>query len=286
MKLKLITIILIIASLIAFCSCKKAPKSSSNLIVVSIYPYELLLKQMIGPEIEVRTLIPPNFSPHTYNPSPAELKSLYEADLVLSNGFGLETNIQTTLNSLGTKHLSAEQLLQLSPAEDNPNPHIWLSPRLMQKLVIQLEQPLQETFPSYKDSISRHCSELISQFARLDSIIIQERARFSRTPIITYHDSFHYFIQDYNLNYLGSVQSSPGKEPTPKELVYLGDLIKTNQVKAIFVEPQMDQKSARVLAKEFQLKIIELDPLGQTFNVQTLPEVIHINWQRMKQGWE
>jgi zinc transport system substrate-binding protein len=285
MKLKVLISILIISSLLALNSCKKAVDSPSNLIVVSIYPYELLLKQMVGPEIEVRTLIPPNFSPHTYNPSPAELKSLYDADLVFSNGYGLETNIQTALNALGDKHLTAEQLLQLPQKEDNPNPHIWLSPRLMKKLVSELEGPLQRTFPSYKDSISYHCRELISQFSSLDSLIIQERAQFSHTPIITYHDSFHYFIQDYQLDYLGSIQSSPGQEPTPKELVYLGDLIKANQVKAIFVEPQMDRKSANVLAKEFHLQVIELDPLGQTLNAQSLPEVILINWNRMKQAW-
>ena len=285
MKLKVLTSILIITCLLALCSCKKVVESPSNLIVVSIYPYELLFKQIVGPEIEVRTLIPPNFSPHTYNPSPAELKSLYDADLVFSNGYGLEINIQTALNALGEKHLSAEQLLQLPQKEENPNPHIWLSPRLMKKLVSELEEPLQRTFPSYKDSISFHCRELISQFSSLDSLIIQERAQFSHTPIITYHDSFHYFIQDYKLDYLGSIQSSPGQEPTPKELVYLGDLIKANQVKAIFVEPQMDRKSANVLAKEFHLQVIELDPLGQTLNAQSLPEVILINWNRMKQAW-
>lgn len=285
MKLKVLISILIISSLLALNSCKKAVDSPSNLIVVSIYPYELLLKQMVGPEIEVRTLIPPNFSPHTYNPSPAELKSLYDADLVFSNGYGLETNIQTALNALGEKHLSAEQLLQLPQKEENPNPHIWLSPRLMKKLVSELEGPLQRTFPSYKDSISYHCRELISQFSSLDSLIIQERAQFSHTPIITYHDSFHYFIQDYQLDYLGSIQSSPGQEPTPKELVYLGDLIKANQVKAIFVEPQMDRKSANVLAKEFHLQVIELDPLGRTINAQSLPKLILINWNRMKQAW-
>jgi len=285
MKLKVLISILIISSLLALNSCKKAVDSPSNLIVVSIYPYELLLKQMVGPEIEVRTLIPPNFSPHTYNPSPAELKSLYDANLVFSNGFGLETNIQTALNALGEKHLSAEQLLQLPQKEENPNPHIWLSPRLMKKLVSELEEPLQRTFPSYKDSISFHCRELISQFSSLDSLIIQERTQFSHTPIITYHDSFHYFIQDYQLDYLGSIQSSPGQEPTPKELVYLGDLIKANQVKAIFVEPQMDRKSANVLAKEFHLQVIELDPLGRTINAQSLPKLILINWNRMKQAW-
>ena len=285
MKLKVLISILIISSLFALNSCKKAVDSPSNLIVVSIYPYELLLKQMVGPKIEVRTLIPPNFSPHTYNPSPAELKSLYDADLVFSNGYGLETNIQTALNALGEKHLSAEQLLQLPQKEENPNPHIWLSPRLMKKLVSELEEPLQRTFPSYKDSISFHCRELISQFSSLDSLIIQERAQFSHTPIITYHDSFHYFIQDYQLDYLGSIQSSPGQEPTPKELVYLGDLIKANQVKAIFVEPQMDRKSANVLAKEFHLQVIELDPLGRTINAQSLPKLILINWNRMKQAW-
>jgi len=47
----------------------------------------------------------------------------------------------------------------------------------------------------------------------------------------------------------------------------------------------MDRKSANVLAKEFHLQVIELDPLGRTINAQSLPKLILINWNRMKQAW-
>jgi hypothetical protein len=48
----------------------------------------------------------------------------------------------------------------------------------------------------------------------------------------------------------------------------------------------MDSRSAEVLAREFDLLVIELDPLGFIFAARTLPELIATNWDRMKQTWE
>ncbi|HRT60717.1 MAG TPA: zinc ABC transporter substrate-binding protein, partial [Candidatus Syntrophosphaera sp.] len=77
-----------------------------------------------------------------------------------------------------------------------------------------------------------------------------------------------------------------GREPTPRELTRLGELIRAHGVKAICVEPQMDRKSADVLAREFNLRVIELDPLGFSIQAQTLPDLISENWERMKQAWQ
>ena len=82
------------------------------------------------------------------------------------------------------------------------------------------------------------------------------------------------------------MQSSPGREPTPRELARLGELIRANGVQAICVEPQMDKRSAEVLAREFDLRMIELDPLGFSIKARTLPELIGANWDRMKQAWQ
>ena len=66
----------------------------------------------------------------------------------------------------------------------------------------------------------------------------------------------------------------------------MGDLILTHGVRAVCVEPQMDRRSADVLAREFKLKLIELDPLGFSLGSGTLPQLIADNWGRMKQAWQ
>jgi zinc transport system substrate-binding protein len=285
MTRKAIAIFLSLLALLTLLSCKNQQRQEKPLVVASIYPYELLLTELLGDVAEVRTLIPPAASPHTYSPKPSEIKDLHKASLVFSNGMGLEMNFQEIFKSLDDKHLVAEELLEIPSGEEELNPHIWLSPLLMQKLALKLSPELQRIFPEHRDEIANNAVDMVATMSRLDRQISVERKRYPRTPVITYHDSFHYFLAEYRLEYLGSVQGSPGEEPTPKELSRLGDLIKANGVKAIFVEPQMDRRSASVLADEFGLRIIELDPIGNTLQPATLADMIASNWERMKQAW-
>lgn len=115
--------------------------------------------------------------------------------------------------------------------------------------------------------------------------ILRERAELLQPALVTYHNSFHYFTRDYDIEYLGWVQSSPGKEPSARELTALGSKIKSHKVKAIFVEPQQNPKSAEVLAKEYGLQLFTLDPIGASLEVSTITELILTNWKAMKQAF-
>jgi ABC-type Zn uptake system ZnuABC Zn-binding protein ZnuA len=281
----LITALLAMFILLALWGCGDSSNKDGKLIVVSIYPYELLVKEMVGDNIRVQTLIPPVSSPHNYSPRPREIEDLNRADLVIANGYGLETNLNQAFDAVGEKLIRVEDLLNL-PDHDGVNPHVWLSPPLMQQLVILLNDRLQTAFPEHSEVIANNSVDLVAQIAALSAQIARERSTFARTPLITFHDSFHHFVRDYGIEYLGSVQSSAGREPSPRELARIGDLIRENGVRAIYVEPQMDKKSAAALANEFDLQIIELDPLGHTFKPETYMDIILNNWEGMKLGWQ
>ena len=295
---KLIPVLLLTMILLCTLSCT-SKKTDQDLVVVTIYPYELLIRQLTGDSLQVVTLIPPNASPHTWSPKPSDLRALEDADLMISNGLGLETHLQQTLSQAGDKHVSIATLIGMKePVEDHDaegtehhehevNPHIWLSPQYLIKATVQLNDILQTRFPHLKTIINKNSIELIQQLTAIHTQIKTERGTFGDVALISYHDSFHYFVDDYDIRNLGSVQSSPGKEPTPQELKALGKLIQENKIKAISVEPQMERRSAKVLAEEFNLKIVELDPLGNSLRPKptSLLDVINTNWQNMKQGW-
>ncbi|MBP7205049.1 MAG: zinc ABC transporter substrate-binding protein [Candidatus Cloacimonetes bacterium] len=272
--------------LLALAGCQYEKKDARPLVIATIRPYELLLRELLGPDFEVRALIPANASPHTYSPGPRDLKALRDADLVLSNGLGLETDLERAFAALGESHLRVEDLLRKELPAYGGNPHLWLSPPLMRILTLRLSERLQHMFPARATRIARRAGDLAAAFAELDERIRRERDQLGPTPLITFHDSFHWFNFAYRIDHLGSVQSSPGREPTPREISRLGDLILTHGVRAVCVEPQMDRRSADVLAREFKLKLIELDPLGFSLGSGTLPQLIADNWGRMKQAWQ
>ncbi len=262
-------------------------KDGQKRILVTIYPYELLVKQLVGEDILVQTLIPANISPHGFKPSAKELQMLQNADLVISNGYSLEAGFQQDLDALHEKHLQIESLLGVFTARDSldANPHVWLSPKLLQQIVIQLSDRLQTSFPEQKTAIGKNTVGLISQLAELDMRIRQERSTFTKTPVITHHDSFQHFFRDYKIDYLASLQTVPGQEPSEAVLASIGEQITSKGIKAIYIEPQLDKTSATKLANKYKLRLIALDPIGKSYKPNTIMDVILNNWEGLKLGW-
>ena len=306
-------IALFIALLIIFgAGCKQAPKQQEQeqkpLILTSIYPYELLVKQLVGDAIQVRSLIPPTASVHSYSPQPSDLSDLHKADLIITNGLGLEAMIEQNLSIMKDKHLVCAELLYDSIALDSLNqvrdnlmhqheteeehhehigadPHLWTSIQMMSKLSTKIKNELVTRFTDYAPLINHNYELMQAELKQADEQIKRERAELQQPALVTYHNSFHYFTRDYDIEYLGWVQSSPGKEPSARELTKLGGKIRAHGVKAIFIEPQQNPKSAQVLAKEYGLKLYTLDPIGASLKVKTIAELILANWAAMKQAF-
>lgn len=289
-------LVTLLAVLLLLLGCKAKINDERPLIVTSIYPYQMLLQELMGDAVRVQSLIPAAASPHTWSAKPKDLKALDGAQLLVMNGLGLEEQLTNAFEERAEKLVNISSLIKLAPSSDadslsqpdsehkGQNPHIWLSPQKMIRVVLMLADELQKRFPDQKLTINQNAVNMVNSLSEMHQQISKERAAINNPILITYHDSFHYFADDYDIRIPSSVQQSPGKEPTAKELAYLGAIIKTMHIKTIFVEPQMDQRSAKVLADEFDLKIMTLDPLGHSFKAKRITDLIWTNWQRIKMG--
>ncbi len=279
-------------------------KDDRSIIVVSIYPYELMVRQLVGDQVDVVSIIPPNASPHTWSPNPSDLAMMYKANLIISNGLGLETNLQKVFDQYSAKHLEIASLLDPElldrDGDDDHNhhdshhdaehhhgdidPHIWTSPELLINITNAVSGSLIGVYPNLAELIKQNASVMIRELMAADQRIQNDRNDLTNPAVVTYHNSFQYFTDRYGIHCVGFVQSSPGKEPSPRELSELGKKIKEYKVKSIFIEPQMNPKSAEVLASEFKLQLLTLDPLGNTLNPNSISDYILKNWEIMKSG--
>lgn len=305
---KLVLMLIAVALLIS--GCNPAAKEEAELrplILTSIYPYELMVKELVGDGARVRSLIPPNASVHTYSPQPSDLKDLNKADLIIVNGMGLEAMIEQNLKSLKEKTIVVSELLGDLIALDSlqqvrehqmhqddthhdhhhagADPHLWTSISMMQRLSMKLKGILAERFTDLAPLVNHNYETLTRSLKEADEQIKRERKGFDSPALVTYHNSFHYFTREYDIDYLGWVQSSPGKEPTARQLSQLGEKIQSHKVKSIFIEPQQNPKSAEILAKEYKLEILSLDPIGYSFQPKSIAELIVKNWQEMKKAF-
>jgi zinc transport system substrate-binding protein len=286
--------------LLAIMSCQKNTERKRPLLLTTIHPYELLLKQLAGSDYDVQSIIPANASPHTWSPNPSDLKALIEAAFILSNGLGLETNLQKSFATRAGAHVEVAKLIEASipvyeeehheadehevgeSHHEGQDPHLWTSPHLMIRLVTALEKELSSRFPNSALVFANNADIIRQELEAASEQIMSERSAYKEPGLITYHNSFYYFTREFGIKYLGWVQFSLGKEPSPKDLVSLGETIKEHKVKAVFVEPQMNRKAGEVLAKEFSLKLLTLDSLGSDGKAKTLAEIILNNWESMK----
>ena len=89
--------------------------SEPTRVVVSIYPLAYFTERVGGDRVEVTTLIGPGVEAHDFEPTTSDLQTLQDADLVITNGLGLEPWLHNALEALGTQR--PEHVLEISPSE-------------------------------------------------------------------------------------------------------------------------------------------------------------------------
>jgi len=91
--------------------------------------------------------------------------------------------------------------------------------------------------------------------------IARQSAGWTKRKIVTFHASMNYFAERYGLEVVAVVEPVPGQEPTARHLAEVLEILKKTQA-ALFSEPQLDPRPARVLASEAGVPLYEIDPQG------------------------
>ena len=79
--------------------------------------------------------------------------------------------------------------------------------------------------------------------------------------IVTFHEAFEYFADEFDLNVVAVIEREPGTSPSAGEVANIIDEIRKTSASAIFVEPQYEESSANVIANETDVPVYTLDPI-------------------------
>ena len=86
-------------------------------------------------------------------------------------------------------------------------------------------------------------------------------ANLSRRDIVTFHEAFPYFAQAYDLRVVAVVNREPGETLTPSQMSELVTAVQSLGNPPLFIEPQYEDLSARIIAAETGAPVYELDPV-------------------------
>lgn len=273
MKRKKFIAVLVI-SLICFvfvgCSTNKDTASIKEekdkiTVVTSFYPIYLatinITKGIDG--IEVKNMTKPQTGClHDYQLTPEDLKTLEKADAFIINGAGMESFINKVIKQ--QKHLKiieASQNINLLKVGEEDNPHVWVSVTNAILQVKNIEENLAQIDPKNAEHYKKNAEEYIAKLEQLKKEMHNEIDQLPNRNIVTFHEAFPYFAQEFNLNIVRVIEREPGSEPSPKELEETIAKIKELQVKALFAEPQYPAGAANTIAKESGTQVYTLDPV-------------------------
>lgn len=263
---------LVISVLIASgCAPRHRNSADKILVVASIAPMADFAKKVGGDRVEVKLMVPPGASPHTYQIRPDQMEDLSKASVLVLNGIGLEFWADKTIEAAGNPRLvvvvTAEGLPVLDSYDDHghghgANPHVWLNPILAIRQVESIRDALVKADPDHENLYKQNTADFIQQLRDLDLEISATVNRFSSKRFVAFHPAWEYFAEQYGLVQAAVIEEWPGKEPPPSKIKEVIDTMKKINAKAIFAEPQFSAKSAQVVAEEAGATVLYLDPLG------------------------
>jgi zinc transport system substrate-binding protein len=261
----MILVLLLLAPLLCGCiSQNELPYGKIN-VATTIAPLADFITAVGGDKVKVTVLIPPGAEPHTYEPTPTQMKDVALADLYVMNGGGLEfwmdKVLQVNKKMLIVDSSRGVELVNESGGETDP--HIWISLRNAAIQVNNICTGLIQVDPANGDYYRKNRDDYLQKLKALDEGFNQTFAAKKGLIFIVYHPAWTYFARDYNLDQVPILENE--KEPGPKYLGSIIDLARKNNITVIFVEPQYNPKSAEVIAQEIKARVVALDPLGQNY---------------------
>lgn len=267
-------------------------------IVVSIHPYFDIVRQIVGEQATVVRILPVGASPHTFDPTPRDLRRIAEADLVVVNGgYGIDgwllrlieatgvqapiINIFEALDFVNTRSqfYTFDEAALERPVEPYAavNSHLWLDPVLMQAIVPILVEGIAAVDPENAEVYRANGEALVADLAALHEELTATLAPIRGAAFVPFHDAWPYFAERYGLDLIVEIEPFPGREPTPAYLQYALGLIEGSGARAIFSEPQLSRRPAEVVAENAGLPLFMIDPLGGTPETDRYQELMRHN---------
>ena len=271
---------------------------SQTKYVTTIHPFQEILKNIIGARGEVHCILPPGASPHTYELRPSDIQQVTDAKALF---FGSENLDIWALKFKKTYHIELIKLVaedSLIYFEEEPtdhhdqagedkkthhhhalgiDPHFWTDPLTVKTMLPTLAKKLCALDPEGCEIFRQNSKEIFNQLDGLHSKIEKMLKPVLNSKVMISHPFFQYFFKRYGIELVGIIETSPGREPTPKEIKGLIDQIKHENVKAIFSHIQLPDRAAKIIAESTGIKVYQLDPIGGVHGRESYDELLLYN---------
>jgi len=273
----MIVVLVLTSGILVGCGAKSIDNGKLKVVTTTTIIADVI-KQLSGDLVEVEALMGPGVDPHLYKASAGDVKRMTNADMVVYNGLHLEgrmgevfENIKDKIIFAANENLDESLLLDF---ETNPgyfDPHVWFDVQMWKGATERMAQGLKELDPDniakYDENLARYLNELdkLDQYVRNRTEELDEDHRI----LVTAHDAFQYFGNQYGFDVRGLQGISTDAEAGTSDVRNLADFIVEKQIKAIFVESSVPRKNIEALQEAVKAKGFDVEIGGELYSDST-----------------
>ena len=240
-----------------------APAEADRLeVLASFYPLQYVAERVGGADVRVSSLTPPAAEPHDLELSPAAVRSVGEADLVVYLS-GLQAATDEAVAAQAPAHVvDSADAAGLTHADGAvSDPHFWLDPLRLAAVGHAVAEELSEVDPSNAGVYASRADALEVDLTALDAQYTQALAACSGATLVTSHEAFGYLAQRYGLVQVGISGINPDAEPAPARLREVREIVLRDDVRTLYFEVLASPKVTQTLAEDLGVRTDVLDPL-------------------------
>ena len=218
-----------------------------------------LARQVGGPRVEVRSLLPTNADAHDFEPAPEDVATIEDADVVFTVGLGYDDWAADLVEAADTEAAVAVATAGVETLADDP--HVWFDPIRVKTMVATIAAGLAAVDPDGAATYEARRTAYQAQLDALDAAIAAAVATIppERRKLVTNHEALGYYAARYGLTVVGTVIPSleTTAEPSAEEIAALLDVIEREGVPAVFAETSANPDLAREVAEQAGVEIVE-----------------------------
>jgi len=237
-----------VALLASACSSAFGSTHAAAGVIVAVgaeNEYADVISQVGGKYVQASAIMSnPNTDPHTFEASASVARTVSEAQLVVQNGVGYDTFMNTIENAApnsARKVIVVQNLLGL-PA-GTPNPHLWYKPGTMPAVANAIAADLEAIQPAHASYFKANAARFIASLTAWNNAIAAFAAKYPNTPVATTEP-----VADYMLQAAGADNLTPfafqadimnGTDPSAQDVAIERSLFTGHKVKVFLYNQQV-----------------------------------------------
>ena len=244
--------------------CPAGPHGGGKpLVIASILPWGEFLRDICSDGCDVKVLIPPGATPHSWSPSPSTIEDVEHSSLFVYTDDCLEPWARdfATMQSNGRGSYWSFRVSSLTGKGCPSDPHLWLDFSFDQKVIGALVKRLSGILPRYAENFNRNGQYLIKRLRLLHESYrgVLANCRY-KTMVIAGHNAFGYLARAYGLKSLSVMGISPDAQATPRSLGRAITFLKETGARAVFFDHTVTDRLARTISLETGARVYRLSP--------------------------